>query len=105
MFAGVTGTLALCAFSAITNNSVGFVYADSLEDPTQVRISHIDFWGKRKNTDILVNDIIPTGDQKRLPLDLWVNVRTADSKHSFKLFHRHGFIQHPHIFTWIFGEC
>lgn len=98
--------MALCVFSAFSMNSVGFVYADSMKEPNKVRISHIDFWGKRKNTDLLANDIIPTGDQKRLPLDFWVNVKTTvDDKQSFKLYHRHGLIQHPHTFTWLFGEC
>lgn len=102
----MTGTLALCAFSAFTTNSVGFVYTDSLREPNKVRISHIDFWGNRKNTELLANDVLPTGDQKRVLLDFWVNVKTTtDAKQSFKLFHRHGLIQQPHIFTWLFGEC
>lgn len=98
--------MALCGFSALTMNSVGFVYIDSLKELNQVRISHIDFWGRRKNTELPASDVVPTGDQRRLPLDLWVNVKTTlDNKQSFKLFHRHGLIQQPQIFTWIFGEC
>lgn len=99
--------MALSAFSAFSMNSIGFVYTDSLKEPNKVRISHIDFWGKRKDTEFLANDIIPTGDQKRLPFDFWVNVKTTsvDNKPSFKLFHRHGLIKHPHIFSWLFGEC
>lgn len=105
---GITGTIALCLASlTVGRNIVGFAYVDRPESPTTLRISHPDFWGRRRNVEIPIECIVSQLDAKRVPLDLYINIQRKDSSYrsSYKLIHRHGKIVRPAEFTFVFGEC
>jgi hypothetical protein len=54
---------------------IGIIYVDPVND--KVKISHLDFWGNRKDLILSVNDVIPIIDAGENPADFYVKLRAA----------------------------
>lgn len=96
---GMTGMLSLCIASYFTKNFVGFAYVNSEEN--LIRLGHIDFWGRRKNVVIPIEDIV---NLPKIFLDMWMPIQKQNDKETYKLLHRHGDILDSKTFTYVFGE-
>lgn len=70
-----------------------------------VRLSHIDFWGRRKNIVLAIEDIVAVSEHPKMLLDMWVPVKSISKNETYKLMHRHGNIIDAEQFTNVFGEC
>lgn len=103
-FSGITGTVALSLVNYFTQNFIGLAYVNANE-PELIRLAYVDFWGRRKNVDVRIDDISPTSEQAKIPLDFWVPIKMLTTKSAYKLMHRHGQILDADRFTYIFGEC
>ena len=98
----MTCTVTLSIFSWATNNCAGFIYIDeNLED---VKISVIDFWGKRVDHILKIDDIVPYTENKPIPYDLFLNIRNHVNKKKIKIFHTMGRVYDEGAFTKIFGR-
>lgn len=87
----IVGLLPFYTFGHFTHKLVGFVYLN--ENRNLARISYIDFWGRRKNTDMPVEEVSP----KIVVLDSFLNLfyspgDTRSYKNTMKLCSNHGII-------------
>ncbi|KRT80906.1 hypothetical protein AMK59_6059, partial [Oryctes borbonicus] len=65
VFIGLAGMIPLYSLGILSTKLIGIVYLS--EDGTTVKVSSIDFWGKRKDDLIPINDIVPISD---LPISM-----------------------------------
>ncbi|XP_058455843.1 transmembrane protein 186 [Malaya genurostris] len=99
---GLATTLTLLLFSFATNNLVGFVYTD--ERSGKVKISYVDFHGKRQNRVYPVDSIVPRTELGRSILKFYFPVKTHDDGKIYKLIHRYGEIYDEQAFLAVFGK-
>lgn len=52
--------MVLYSFGYLFTNYIGYVYVK--EDDKYVKLAYVDFWGKRKDTIVSTDDIIPLSD-------------------------------------------
>lgn len=57
---GVTGCVTLYGLGQLCNKFIGFIYVN--EDISTVKVSYADFWGRRKDVEVSVKDIVPFSD-------------------------------------------
>ncbi|XP_017786894.1 PREDICTED: transmembrane protein 186 [Nicrophorus vespilloides] len=57
VFVGISGCMVLHTFGLMTKNFVGIMYINEKSD--EVKISRLDFWGKRKDDIVPISDIVP----------------------------------------------
>lgn len=67
----------------------------------QIRLSYIDFWGRRQNQDLTLKELV-SSDQKRL-LNTYTVVKTTTPAGSLKLL-SYGNVIDPGVFHSIFGD-
>jgi hypothetical protein len=99
---GISGIGTLSLFSLFTQNIIGIMYYNEKED--SVRISHLDFVGRRKNQVYNRKDFVPFSE---LPgsKKYYTKVQLYDvDKVNYKLFYKMGGIMDPEIFSKVFGE-
>lgn len=101
LFLGVSGTLIFYSLGYLTTKFIGFIYMSS--DENTVKISSVDFWGKRKDELISARDIVPFSD---LPISmadgLYLKVKRFSSNQNFKLNLRFGVILDRDRFNKVF---
>lgn len=100
---GVLLTLNLYGMSALYQNAVGFLYLS--EDETTLKVSFIDFWGKRINQEIPVEDVVPILDAPRPPTDYLYKqlMFYSTDRPKLKLFLKRGKITSKDKFLKVFG--
>ena len=82
---------------------IGIIYVDAVND--KVKISHLDFWGNRKDLIVSINDVIPIIDAGENPADFYVKVRFVDKKQSpLYITIKHGLILEKDLFHRVVGE-
>ncbi|KAF7267537.1 hypothetical protein GWI33_019243 [Rhynchophorus ferrugineus] len=94
----ITGSIvggALCAALLSTgyfiNNLIGYIYYNQKTETA--KISYVDFWGKRKNIEIPVVDIVPICDTKPSIHDkLFISIQRYSTKDTLKLNLNYGVI-------------
>ncbi|XP_075973504.1 transmembrane protein 186 [Anticarsia gemmatalis] len=87
-YIGLTGAAVLSVATLPFRNTIGFIYIS--EDNTQVKISSMDFWGKRIDRIVPADDWIPLLDMSPKLLDaLYLTPQLADGT-KYKLFIKFG---------------
>ncbi|XP_044733562.1 transmembrane protein 186, partial [Chrysoperla carnea] len=93
---GVTGTISLTVLGKVTENFIGFMYIN--KDGTLLRISYLDFWSRRKNVDIPIDDIVPLSDMSTALTDkLYLKLSRYSTEDIYKIN-----LQYGEILNW---EC
>nr|XP_022916561.1 transmembrane protein 186 [Onthophagus taurus] len=59
---GISGCLVLYSLSYLSKDFIGFLYVS--KDFNQIKVSSIDYWGKRKDEIVDAQDIVPLSDLK-----------------------------------------
>ncbi|XP_030375311.1 transmembrane protein 186 [Scaptodrosophila lebanonensis] len=101
---GVTGLITLTLGSYAAKNLVGFIYINEPED--HLKLAYVDFWGRRKETLIAIDDIPTVWDQSGPPRFSFYQLISDPncSNRRYKLLHRLGTVTDPQLFVGLFGE-
>nr|XP_021190462.1 transmembrane protein 186 [Helicoverpa armigera] len=87
-YIGVTGLAVLSVASAPFQNIIGYLYIRA--DDKKIKISSVDFWGKRKDKIVTVDDWFPLLDMSPKFTDaLYLSPQLADGT-KYKLFVKYG---------------
>lgn len=90
---GITGGVVLSLFTYPFRNVIGHLYIS--DDNKLIKISSVDFYGKRKDKIISTNDWIPILDLKPSILDgFFLRPELTDGS-KYKLFVKYGIIKDP----------
>lgn len=90
---GLTGTAVLSLTTLPFRNVIGYLYIRT--DNQKVKISSVDFWGKRKDRIVPVNDWFPLHDMAPKVTDaLYLTPQLADGT-KYKLFVKFGAVLNP----------
>ncbi|KAH8299440.1 hypothetical protein KR044_001459, partial [Drosophila immigrans] len=101
---GVSGLITLSLGSYVASNVIGYIYINDQED--RLKLAYVDFWGRRQEAMVDIEDILPDWELKRttrLGFYQPICLRT-DKKQRFKLLQRFGVITDPLIFEGLFGQ-
>uniref|UniRef100_A0A034WKV8 Transmembrane protein 186 n=1 Tax=Bactrocera dorsalis TaxID=27457 RepID=A0A034WKV8_BACDO len=101
---GVSGLVTLTLFSLLIRNVVGFIYIN--DELNKVKVAYVDFWGKRTDAIIDINDLdVEWAKARPTAFNLYQKIRLySDDTKSFKLLLNYGVIVEPETFCGIFGE-
>lgn len=58
---GTGGCLMFYSLGYVMSRFIGFIYYNKKTDVA--RIAYVDFWGRRRDIEVPVSDIIPQGDE------------------------------------------
>lgn len=95
--------LMLCVMGEIFRKIVGHIYINSERD--LVKISHLTFWGGRRDIVIPTEDLVPLTDTTENPRDIYIRLfRYSKPKHSLYMCLRFGGIIDIERFSYVFGE-
>jgi 3'-phosphoadenosine 5'-phosphosulfate sulfotransferase (PAPS reductase)/FAD synthetase len=105
LYLGLSGTVTLIAASQAFKNTVGFIYT-SYENPDKLKFSYVDFWGKRRDSEVTFNEVMPfTELPKGFTDKVFTRLQFYDSKMpELKLVHKFGGITDLEEFTRVFGS-
>ncbi|KAK8741438.1 hypothetical protein OTU49_002220 [Cherax quadricarinatus] len=93
----------LYVMGEIFRRIVGHVYYDT--QSSLAKVSHLNFWGSRKDIYIPSSDIVPIADTSDNPADIYVRLlRYSQPKFSLFLFLRFGGIIDHEKFSIVFGS-
>lgn len=98
----VLAMLMLYAMSNYFRRFIGIICLS--EDQKTVRISHLTFWGKRFDTYVQLQNIIPFSDTPENINDALVKLKFYDSPDYLYLTLRYGRIVNEDLFVKVFGE-
>lgn len=87
-YISITGVVALCVATIPTINTIGFLYIS--EDNKKIKISFLDFWGRRVNKIIDTEQWIPLMDLPSRKMDYLFLTPQLENGKKFKLFLRYG---------------
>ncbi|XP_019525365.3 transmembrane protein 186 [Aedes albopictus] len=99
---GLTTTLTLLLFSYLTNNLVGYVYTD--EECKRVKISYVDFNGKRQDRIHSIDDIVPRSELGRSLLKFYFPIKNHDNGDVYRIVHKYGEVYNEQAFQKVFGR-
>lgn len=92
----------LFVMGEIFRRTVGHIYFSASKDT--VKVSHLTFWGNRKDIIIPIDDLVPIADTSDIPSDIYVHLlRFSNPKDSLYLFLRFGGIRNVEKFTYALG--
>lgn len=97
-FAGVM----LYGISGYTRNFIGMFSLNKAQDVVQ--ISHLTFWGKRRDIYAPVEDVIPLADISENPKDIYVKFRRYSTVDVLYFTLRSGGIEDMSKFVKVFGS-
>lgn len=97
-FAGVM----LYGISGYTRNFIGMLSLNEAEDV--VRISHLTFWGRRRDIFTPVEDVVPLADLSENPKDVYVKLCRYSTGDVLYLTLRLGGIEDMSKFVKVFGS-
>ncbi|XP_072932010.1 transmembrane protein 186 [Epargyreus clarus] len=87
-YIGLTGAALFAIGSAPFRNVIGFLYIS--DDNQLIKISSVDFWGKRKDRIVKADDWVPLLDMKPKVMDaIYLSPQLADGT-KYKLFVKFG---------------
>lgn len=89
--------------AAFSSNLIGFIYLNN-HDLDRLKLSYINFWGKRKNVELSVKDVIPFSELPKKRLSFYVPIKTYSDKKAYILLHTLGHISDFTKFSYIFGD-
>lgn len=96
-------SLALFAVGFLGQNRVGFIYLKN--DGKIVKISYADFWGRRVDTDVDIDDIWPLSDLPTHTFNpLYYSLRRYSTKDTLKFNVRYSNIVNPDKFQLVLGD-
>ncbi|KAH8353961.1 hypothetical protein KR067_006191 [Drosophila pandora] len=101
---GVSGLATLSLVSLAARNLVGFIYINEQQD--LLKLAYVDFWGRRKETLVDTEDLMPNWEQStasRLKFVVPISLR-SDPKQRYKLLNRFGQVSDPELFEGLFGS-
>ncbi|XP_074052451.1 transmembrane protein 186 [Macrotis lagotis] len=81
---------------------VGILYVN--EAGTVLRVAHLTFWGRRRDTFCPVANIIPVSETKEHPFDVFLKIQQYDGDQTFYLTLRFGHILDKKRFVQVFGN-
>jgi hypothetical protein len=81
---------------------VGSVYLSS--DSSTVKISYLDFWGKRIDVFCPVSDVVPFSEMSEQSTDLYVILRRYSTPQKLRFTVRYGTVLDSKLFTDVFGN-
>ncbi|CAD7011333.1 unnamed protein product [Ceratitis capitata] len=101
---GVSGLVTLSLFSLLIRNLIGFIYINNELD--KVKVAYVDFWGKRCESIIDINDLdVDWSKARPTAFNIYQKIRLySDKNQMYKLMLNYGVIVEPQTFTGIFGE-
>ena len=73
-------------------------------DGSTLRVSHLDFWGKRKDSFIPVEEVMPLGDTAETINDTYMKLIQHDSKDVYYYSLRYGRLKDRDAFETVFGQ-
>jgi len=97
-FAGVM----LYGISGYTRNFIGMLSLNKTED--MVQISHLTFWGKRRDIYAPVEDVVPLADMSENPKDIYVKLCRYSTTDVLYFTLRAGGIEDMSKFVKVFGS-
>jgi len=97
----VSSSITLFIFGALSRNTIGFVYTNETLD--KVKLSYLNFWGKRENICLDTNNIILNTSNSLLS-KFYKPVKTVNGNKVYRLFHRHGEVMDVEKFSIVFGD-
>ncbi|XP_063533934.1 transmembrane protein 186 [Cydia strobilella] len=87
-YIGVTGATLFSLASLPLNNAIGFLYIS--EDNKLIKISSVDFWGRRRDRIVSADEWIPLLDMKQKKMDaIYLSPQLTDGT-KYKLFIKFG---------------
>ncbi|KAL5278818.1 TMEM186 family protein [Megaselia abdita] len=96
-----TGLATLCIGTLIFRNVVGILYIN--EDGTRLKVSYPDFWGRRKDDEVVIDEMIPPSNLNKLKWNPALTITTGKSS-NYKLLGSFGQILEPDTYFSIFGR-
>lgn len=94
----------LCLASFVFKNTVGFVYT-SQQRPDLVKFAFMDFWGRRKETEMRIDDVVPVSELSKTPFDdYFTSLKFLNGHPGLKLFYKAGGISDHEEFMRVFGS-
>ena len=84
---------------------VGLVYTN-INNPEIVKISYMDFWGRRRDIEKPISDVIPLSEISKSIFDQYFTKLKfySNDKEEYKLVHRFGGIVDLELFSKVFGS-
>ena len=79
-------------------------YLSLSKDGSTLRVSHLDFWGKRKDSYIPVEEVIPIGDTSETVNNVYLKLTRYDSKDVYYYSLRHGRVKDKVVLETVFGK-
>lgn len=80
-------------------NLIGFIYVCPKIE--KIRISYLDFWGKRKETQIAIDDLILPANRRAL---ITIPIRIKSAKEILQLRVKGGEVLESYVYSYIFDE-
>lgn len=96
-----SGLATLCIGSLFMRNVVGMLYVN--EEGTTLKVAYPDFWGRRKDQEILISDIVAPSNISTFKWSPAFNITTGAST-KYRLLGSFGQILDRNTFISIFGE-
>lgn len=102
---GISGTFTLSVVGYLLKNMVGFVYTSST-NPDIAKISYMDFWGRRRDIEKPIADVVPLSEIPKSIFDQYFTKLKfySTDKEEYKLVHRFGGIVDLEQFSKVFGS-
>lgn len=103
-FVGIASlaTIMLYVMSTFFRRVVGIIGVNTNEE--KVRISHLTFWGRRRDNVFDVSEIVPLSDLSVKPNDIFQVIQFYENPEKFFWFHRHGKNTDAEAIQRIFGK-
>lgn len=101
---GVSGLMTLTLSSWAFTNIIGYIYVNEQQD--QLKFAYVDFWGRRKELLVDIEDVLPDWElqrSRRFLIYQPICLRNGN-KQRFKLLLRFGIVTDPLIFEGLFGQ-
>lgn len=93
---------ALYSVGIIFYKLVGAIYLSS--DSSTIKISYLDFWGKRVDVSCPVSDVIPFSEINERSRDIYVNLRRYSTPQTLRFTLHFGTVIDTKLFTDVFGN-
>ncbi|PNF38937.1 hypothetical protein B7P43_G07459 [Cryptotermes secundus] len=92
----------LHSFGIIFYKLVGAIYLSS--DSSRIKISYLDFWGKRVDIYCPVSDVVPFSEIRERTGDIYINLRRYSTPQTLHFTLRFGTVLDAELFTHVFGN-
>lgn len=97
-----TGLATLCIGSLFCKNVVGMLYVN--DEATKLKVSYPDFWGRRRDEDIIINDMISPSNLTKFKYNPALTITSGGKSEKYRLLGSFGQILEPDTFFSLFGR-